>query len=1141
MNESIALTSLFTITAVLNLVLAFYILLANSKSLANRAVASLLVLFGMTSIALTGLTSSFTYQAALPWLALQVATTYVVGPAIFFASLIILRPNIARRRWVYWSFLGLVIFLPLATLLDATGIFGLISKTPLIFTPPDPAYYSGGHISSGEVATGFLRPLFYFSLLGFSVISLIYPSLIVAIRDRKRDPERSRVAWVLFIAILNSTILSGMREAISPSVIILIQNLGFTIGFAYVGLQRKDEELNIRQLALAITDWSMFNKLLLIVITILLPAILIIGTTTITFLQSNIINLVGENLSNLATTEARSVSSEFNRQTASLLNIAEDPQTQTMVGFRESVYFSMDATEIRNTITSLDQEWQTAEDNDNIVQSLLSEVRSANLNNLHDLFPVHTLIIITDHAGGIVAATDRPENYDQSQYAWWQAAYNNGVGTTYVGDPVFDEATGEYIVEVALPIYTDDDNADVDGILFSRYSLTPITREFDQSLIGSSGGLALFDTHGNWVPPKGATPDQDPQLSSELIVSSNQSWKVTSFGNVDSVISWAHTKELGPDTENIFDLHIVSYISTDEALGTVTIARTSAIVLMLLVAFFAIIVTIYLARFITQPLSELTVAAQRILGGETNVQANVFGKDEIGTLASTFNTMTSQLSQLVSGLEETVSERTQALERRAVQMEASAQVAREAASIRDVNQLLTRVSGLISETFGYYHTGIFLLDEKDEYAVLQAASSEGGQRMLARGHKLLVGKVGVVGYAAGMNEPRIAQDVGADVIYYDNPDMPDTRSELALPLTIRDEVIGVLDVQSRTANAFSADDVQVLQTLADQLALAIENARLLQRSQTSLRELERLYGQQVEQAWRKRLENQPVVYQYNPAGVGLGSSAADSTGMSDGLKLTKEILFRGQKIGSIDLMRSSQQEEWTSDELALVEEIIDQTAQALENARLVEQIQLRSDQIQLLQEVTALSASLIDQQDLLEAVTTKLQTGMDLMHCGVILFDEHKTEGILVADASASSDTPGANLIGTKIELHNNEVTQEVIRTKKTLVLYDVQNNPRTAPIHDLMKMRDTNSLIIVPLIVRDDVVGTIGLDIADIDRRFDTEDVSLLDQISAQLAAALNITRLFSAEQQARQAAARRAEREHLVATITSKVRASN
>jgi methyl-accepting chemotaxis protein len=184
-----------------------------------------------------------------------------------------------------------------------------------------------------------------------------------------------------------------------------------------------------------------------------------------------------------------------------------------------------------------------------------------------------------------------------------------------------------------------------------------------------------------------------------------------------------------------------------------------------------------------------------------------------------------------------LSARTRDLERRSIQLQAAAEVSRTAISVRDLDALLAQVTHLISEQFGFYHTGIFLLDEAEEYAVLQAANSEGGQRMLEKGHRLKVREQGVVGYVTGTGEPRIVLDVGTDAVHFNNPLLPETHSEMALPLKLGAQVIGALDVQSKQEGAFDEKDATVLQTMADQLATAIENARLLQETQQTVHEL----------------------------------------------------------------------------------------------------------------------------------------------------------------------------------------------------------------------------------------------------------------------------------------------------------------
>ncbi len=175
-------------------------------------------------------------------------------------------------------------------------------------------------------------------------------------------------------------------------------------------------------------------------------------------------------------------------------------------------------------------------------------------------------------------------------------------------------------------------------------------------------------------------------------------------------------------------------------------------------------------------------------------------------------------------------------QRRLVRLEAVATVGRDATVLIDPNDLLQRVAHLISAQFGFYHVGIFLIDDRREYAVLRASNSEGGQRLLELGHKLKVGAQGMVGYVAATGAPRIALDVGEDKVHFVNVFLPHTRSEISLPMRHRGEVLGVLDVQSTEAGAFSPDDFTALQIMADQLANALVNARLYETLQRRLEE-----------------------------------------------------------------------------------------------------------------------------------------------------------------------------------------------------------------------------------------------------------------------------------------------------------------
>ncbi len=223
-----------------------------------------------------------------------------------------------------------------------------------------------------------------------------------------------------------------------------------------------------------------------------------------------------------------------------------------------------------------------------------------------------------------------------------------------------------------------------------------------------------------------------------------------------------------------------------------------------------------------------------------------------------------ELQDLTQSLELRVQERTLDLSRsndtsrqRAYELQIVAEVARAVTSVKTLAEVLPDITKLISDRFGYYHVGIFLLDDEREYAELRAASSDGGQRMLARDHRLRVDATSIVGYVSSSARPRIASDVGSDVIYFKNPDLPETHSEMALPLIIGEKLIGVLDIQSTEASAFDEQQIEVLGTLANQVAIAIENANLFGQTRQALAEAQRVYDQFIAGSWTSFARSRP--------------------------------------------------------------------------------------------------------------------------------------------------------------------------------------------------------------------------------------------------------------------------------------------
>jgi GAF domain-containing protein len=357
------------------------------------------------------------------------------------------------------------------------------------------------------------------------------------------------------------------------------------------------------------------------------------------------------------------------------------------------------------------------------------------------------------------------------------------------------------------------------------------------------------------------------------------------------------------------------------------------------------------------------------------------------------------------GLEGTIQERTRDLARRTRYLEATAAIARDTASELDLQDLLSRVVTLISERFGIYHTGVFLLDSTGEWAELSAASSEGGQRMLARGHRLRVGVEGIVGYVAGRGVHRVALDVGEDAAHFDNPDLPDTHSEMALPLRARGEIIGVLDVQSTEPGAFSGEDVAALQGLADQVAVAISNAQLFQKVEESMETERQAYGDLSRQAWRALLREE--------TGLGFYSSEQGTTSAgdmwlpemesalrtgeivqgNDGVRLAIPVKIRDQVIGVIDGRKPDGAGMWTQEEIELLQVLAERLSVALESARLYRDSQRREGRERTVGRIAGRVRETLDIDMVLQAAVREISAALNVAEVEVRMSGGGKAKG----------------------------------------------------------------------------------------------------------------------------------------------------
>lgn len=411
------------------------------------------------------------------------------------------------------------------------------------------------------------------------------------------------------------------------------------------------------------------------------------------------------------------------------------------------------------------------------------------------------------------------------------------------------------------------------------------------------------------------------------------------------------------------------------------------ILLIILVLFAAVYFGANLtSAMLVTPVKRLTSAAQELGRGNLHLSIQLPRQDELGTLATVLDNTRQQVYELLQTLEQRVEERTSELtraneknERRARQLETIAQVARAVTSLRDLNQLLPEITQQISESFGYYHAGIFLLDENGEYAVLRAANSQGGQAMLARGHRLKVGRQGIVGNVTNTGRYRIALDVGDDAVFFNNPDLPQTRSEIALPLMIGENIIGALDVQSTEPNAFSEDDIKTLSLLSDQISVAIENARLFDEIRQTLAQLQETYAESRQAGWQVLAkEISAGGYRYARGSVEPLRKKAETAAPSNAADMLQvPIMLRGEKLGDLKIRRPGRQTAWTETEARMYQAIAERMSFALENARLFSDARRRANLERVAAEVTTKISSSVQVETILRTAAEEISHLMD--------------------------------------------------------------------------------------------------------------------------------------------------------------------
>ncbi len=517
----------------------------------------------------------------------------------------------------------------------------------------------------------------------------------------------------------------------------------------------------------------------------------------------------------------------------------------------------------------------------------------------------------------------------------------------------------------------------------------------------------------------------------------------------------------------------------------------------------------------------------------------------LGTLQRSFETaldretaMVRELQGQQKALEARVSERTGELLRQSLQLQAAAEIAKLSSESSDLDQLLSEATQLIKDRFNFYHVSVFLVDGTAAWAEIAASTGAAGQALLGRRHKLAVGSASIVGWVTANRMPRVTPNVADDPFYFRNPALPDTQSEMAVPLMIGQRLIGALDVQSTEQDAFGEGDIRVVEAIAGDLAFAIDHARLSHEQQAQLFELEGDVQDRVRQSWSKfmRTGTTSVIH------LGSSGDSADSIGTftglgqaarlgqtvisDDGREVVVPVRVRGETIATIGARKPGARETWSEEDIALIQAVAGQAALAMETARQYSEEQRRVAELEVVNRISQAASQLLRVDSLLRMVGRQIIQVVGETDVQIALYDQ----------ANAKITFPYATDKGEPTELAELPMGQGlvsyVIRTQQPLLLED-SIQQQAAELGIQLDDPDLKSWLGVPLLAGNQTIGVLVTKDKTRDRRFTEDDVALLSTVAGQVATALQNARLLEQVQQS-------ARRERLIHEITSKVRRS-
>ena len=680
---------------------------------------------------------------------------------------------------------------------------------------------------------------------------------------------------------------------------------------------------------------SLRDKLLAAFIGVTVVATGALGVFMYITTSNNLQENLERELTAQATDRATRIGDLFNEQINTLTTLSlNEVLLQTVEAQNDS--YASSTTTIQTILDAKDTQWRAADaannNNHPLVRQHLSNAGAREVTKYQHTFPDNIEVFITDVYGGLVGSTNRTSDYYQADEGWWQVAYNNGQGGVYISEPEFDESANAVGVQIALPL-RDSDTGEITGILRTTYILSPLASILSEK-IGQTDEASLvlpgevpsrINSSGEYEPI-----EADEHLN--LHSSANQGMVEMEYKGGLKVMTQAQVQTLGGNpTVDSLGWTLLFHQDRDEAFAPLNAQVQGLIIVMLIVVALAAAAAFGFSLILVRPITQLTQTAEEVSTGNLDSRAEVSTSDEVGTLAIAFNSMTSQLQETLQGLEQRVAERTQNLE-------LAAEVGRSVSQVRDLDVMLKDACDLILKEFDLYYVQVYLTDPSQKNLILEAGTGEVGAQLRARGHSLQLNTGSINGRAAIEKRSVVISDTIESATFRPNPLLPDTRGEMAVPLIVGDNVVGVLDMQTTVSGTLNEEVLPAFEALAGQLAVAIQNANLVAEADQARAEVEAQARRLVRTSWSEHMDAI-----HKPERVGFMFDRHQVTSLEDteetqlpeeGRGVSAPISLTGEMLGSLVVeLDDENQSEQTAE---LVNIVARQVAQQLENLRLLE-------------------------------------------------------------------------------------------------------------------------------------------------------------------------------------------------------------